>query len=190
MPTVANPAAPGKYFATSGTRPEKMPSAARSQTRVPAIAATWCLTARPSPTPIAVHSTVATTRRPTISAIAPVDHVISTPLATRSGTPIANVIAIAASESATPPPAVATSFAPSTRRRTGLASSVGTIEPYRNSSVNERRPSSSPNSGAIVSDTCRNACCSSGADRAPGRPSVTIATTPSATTATRPASIA
>jgi hypothetical protein len=48
---------------------------------------------------------------------------------TRIGTPIKIEIAIAANESATPPPAVATSFAPSTRRRTGLASSVGTIEP-------------------------------------------------------------
>ena len=61
--------------------------------------------------------------------MAPVDHATSNPLMTRIGTPTAIEIAIAASESATPPPAVATSFAPSTRRRTGLASSVGTIEP-------------------------------------------------------------
>jgi hypothetical protein len=111
-------------------------------------------------------------------------------LASRSGTPTAIVMAIAARESTTPPPAVATSFAPSTRRRTGLASSVGTIEPNRNSSVNDRSPSRRPNSGAIVKDTCRNACCSSGACRSVDPPPVTIATTPMATTATSPPSIA
>jgi hypothetical protein len=57
------------------------------------------------------------------------DPVTSTPFVIRSGTPIAIEIAVAARVSATPPPAVATSFAPSTRRRTGFASSVGTIDP-------------------------------------------------------------
>ena len=104
MPTIAKPAAPGRNFAMSGISPETMPSAARSHTNAPAIAATWCLTARPSPTPIAVHSTVAPTNRPTTSAIADADHAISTPLASSSGTPIAIETAVAANVSALPPP--------------------------------------------------------------------------------------
>ena len=53
--------------------------------------------------------------------------VTSIPFRTRIGTPTVNEISTAARSM--PPPAVATSFAPSTRRRTGFASSVGTMEP-------------------------------------------------------------
>jgi hypothetical protein len=67
-------------------------------------------------------------------AIAEADPVSSTPLPSKIRMPVPIATATAHRTKRTPATPAVMSFAPKTRRRSGVANSVGTIDPYRNSS--------------------------------------------------------
>ena len=75
------------------------------------------------------------------------------------------------------------SFAASTRRRWGSASSVGTIDPFRNSSVNERSPRIITNTHVRLKAMCVTGCRPRAAASVVWSDSHSTATTPSATSA-------
>src|SRR5918992_5246436 len=140
----------------------------------------------PTATPMVAHSALAA-MSPPLAARSAGSRVGSTPLPCNSGMATASMTTWATAASAAPAAATRMVLAATTRTLEGVTSRVGTISPWRNSSVNPRIPSTTANSDRLMEASRKKVCSGRGLCSSAGWPLMMVEKAPRAATPAPPA---